>query len=318
MANKFYAFVMLILCGIYLSPTQVTGQNKYTVKIVQPDPVQAPVITSVTVSTENKNQLAWEQTENENISYFKIYRDAAETEGAWIHVGNISYPGSYTFTDPSSYPNVRSYKYRISTIDKCGNEIYNILNHKTIKLTVDQTSDASNLLMWNPYEGFEVGGYKIYKGVDAANLLPVDTTSALKTNYTDLDNTTNNIFYQVEAIGKEEYQSLKKQHLYNSKTRSNVASNRSFITTSDTAGASKIHVYPNPLVINAVVVFPYEADQKFQLSILDLTGKLVYTKPVFSGEIEIERKNLKEGLYILQVAGKKIYRKKLIVGSFKA
>lgn len=318
MGNKFSAFVILIICGLYLSPTRATGQNKYTVKIVQPDPVQAPVITSVTVSPENKNQLAWEQTASENISYFKIYRDVTEPEGAWIHVANAPYPGSYTFNDPSSYPNVRSYKYRISTIDKCGNEIQSIQNHKTIKLTVDQTSGAANLLMWNPYEGFEVGGYKIYKGADAANLLPIDTTSALKTNYTDLDNTTNNIFYQVEAIGKEEYQSLKTLSLYNSKTRSNVASNRSFLTSSDTAGASKIHVYPNPLVINAVVVFPYEADQKFQLSILDLTGKLLYTKQVFSGEIEIERKNLKEGLYILQVAGKKIYRKKLMVGSFKA
>lgn len=314
MANKFYAFVILILCGIYLSPTQVTGQHKYTVKIVQPDPVQAPVITSVTVSPENKNQLVWQQTASENISYFKIYRDAAETESAWIHVGNAPYPGNNLFTDPSSYPNVRSYKYRISTIDKCGNEINTIQNHKTIKLTVDQTSDAANLLMWNPYEGFEVGGYKIYKGANAANLLPIDTTSVLKTNYTDHDNTTNNIFYQVEAIGKEEYQSLKKLHLHNSKTRSNVASNRSFLTSTDTAGAYKIHVYPNPMTTNAVVIFPYETDQKFQLSILDLTGKLVYTKPVFSGEIEIERKYLKEGLYILQIAGKKIYRKKLIVG----
>ena len=314
MANKFYAFVILILCGIYLSPTQVSGQNKYIVKIVQPDPVQVPVISSVTVSPENKNQLVWQQTASENISHFKIYRDAAEPENAWIQVGNAPYPGSYTFTDPSSYPNVRSYQYRISTIDKCGNEIYNLLNHKTIKLTVDQTSDAAHLLKWNPYEGFDVGGYKIYKGVDAANLLPVDTTSALKTNYTDLENTTSNLFYQVEAIGKEEYHSLKKVSSFNSRTRSNVASNRSFITTSDTADASKIHVYPNPLVINAVVVFPYEADQKFQLSILDLTGKLVYSKPVFSGEVEIERGNLKEGLYILQIAGKKIYRKKLIVG----
>jgi hypothetical protein len=313
MANKFRVFLILLLGSAIVCTLEVNGQNKYTVKIIQPDPVQAPSISSVTVSPENKNQLVWEQTANENIVYFKIYRDVLEPEGAWIHVGKAMYPGNI-FTDPSSYPNVRSYQYRISTVDKCGNEIFNTRNHKTIKLTVDEINNVANLLKWNPYEGFEVGGYKIYRGADAASLTPIDTAAATANTYTDRENPSNNAFYQVEAIEKEEIPHTKKISLNGARTRSNIASKKSILTSSDTADAGKIYVYPNPMTISAVVVFTYEASQTYQLTILDLTGKTVYTKQVFSGEFEIERKNLKEGVYILQVAGREIYRKKLMVG----
>ncbi|MDP2334980.1 MAG: hypothetical protein Q8N05_00730 [Bacteroidota bacterium] len=83
-----------MVCGICLFPPQVNGQNKYTVKIVQPDAVQAPVIASVTVSPENKNLLVWEQPANENIQYFKIYRDAANPEEDWINAGKTMSPGN--------------------------------------------------------------------------------------------------------------------------------------------------------------------------------------------------------------------------------
>lgn len=312
MERKFYGIFILLLFCIYLSPIQVTGQNKYTVKIIQPDPGQAPVITSVTVSPENKNRIEWEQTDNENIKYFKIYREAANPEEGWVNVGKTMYPGNYTFTDPSSYPNVRSYRYRISTVDQCDNEIFNVRNHKTIKLTVDQITNAANLLEWNPYEGFEIGGYKIYRGPDATNLAPIDST--LTESYTDNENPYKNVFYQVEAIGKEVIPAEKKLSLVSGRTRSNIASNRLILTSSDTTDAGKIQVYPNPLTINAIVVFPYDADHTQQLSILDLTGKTVYSMPVTAGEVEIERKNLKEGLYIIQITGKKVYRKKLMVG----
>ncbi|HAQ17672.1 MAG TPA: hypothetical protein DCR40_00375 [Prolixibacteraceae bacterium] len=319
MRNKTYIYLIIILLDTLVPSQKLTGKNKYTVKIIQPDPIQAPVISSVTVSPENKNLVVWEQHANENIQYFKIYRDAANPDDGWINVGKAMYPGNYSFIDPSSYPNVRSYQYRISTVDKCGNEIFNTQIHKTIRLTVDKISDATYLLKWNPYEGFDIAGYKIYRGTDVANLSPIDTITALATGYTDIKNPYKDAFYQVEAISKQDTITIqKKLSLNRGRTRSNIASNKSVLTSSDTADTSKIQVYPNPLTINAVVVFPYDASQTYQLSILDLTGHTIYMKQVFSGEIEIERKNLKEGLYIIQVAGKKTYRKKLMVGSYKA
>ena len=314
MANKFYLILFIIQCVNYLFPETISSQNKFSVKIVQPDPIQAPVISFATVSSENKNHLMWEQKASENISYFKIYRNANESDGDWINIGTVPYPGNNSFIDPSSYPQVRPYKYRISTIDKCGKEIFTIQNHKTIKLTVDQSNDDTNVLKWNLYEGFEVEEYKIYKGSDASSLLPINTTSSYITYYTDFENTSNNTFYQVEAIGKGQYQSLTKLSLFNNKANSNIASSASAIYSNDNAENTKIHVYPNPLITSAIIVFPYEADQNFQLYILDLTGKLIYTKPIFNSEIEIERNNLKEGLYIIQIVGKKIYSKKLKVG----
>jgi hypothetical protein len=315
MRNRFYACLILLLGSIIVFPFELTSKNKYTVRVVQPDAVLAPVIRSVTISAENKNLIAWEEVSNENIRYFNIYRDAANPGDPWVNVGKTMYPGDYSFTDVSSYPNVRSYQYRISTVDQCGNEIYTTRIHKTIKLTVEEISDETYLLRWNPYLGFDIGGYKIYRGIDILHLMQIDSTTAMVTTYIDTINTFRNAFYQVEAFAKQDsLPTAKKASINSTKTRSNIASNRSLLIFSDSVGASKLNVYPNPLTLNAIVIFPYDASQTWQLSIIDLTGHTVYTKRVFSGEIEIERKNLKEGIYILQIAGEKIYRKKLMVG----
>jgi hypothetical protein len=319
MAKHYLVYFTLVILCILLYPFELISKNKYTVKVTQPDAVQAPIISLVTVNTENKNLLTWSVTPNENISYFKIYRDDISTPLSWDYLGKANYSDNLSFTDGLSFPGVRSYQYKVSAVDKCGNEIFCTSNVKSINLSVMETNNAVNSLEWNPYVGFNIAGYKIYRGNETINLTPIDTLSAAETNYIDNQNLNENVFYQVEAISKPEIISNGTiVSLKSAKTRSNIASNKTILSFSDTVDASKIQVYPNPMVINAVVVFPYEASQSYQLSILDLTGHTVYTKQIFSGEIEIERKNLKEGLYILQIAGKKIFRKKLIVGSYKA
>lgn len=315
MGNKCFLLFLLCVSGILTVPVIVSGQNKYVVNILQPDSVQAPVISMVTVTSENKNLVMWEQTPNETIQYFKIYRDASDPMYSWINVGIAMYPGNNSFTDVSSFSNVRSYQYRISTVDICGNEVFNNRIHKTIQLNAGALNDTTCFLNWNAYEGFDIEEYNIYGGPDATSLTLLDSTPALATSYTGKGNRQVEAFYQVEAIGKTDTTTNETKLNINDKSVfSNVATNWSFLNSSDSTDAPKIHIYPNPLILHSVVLFPYNPSQKYQLSIIDLGGQIVYSKPVFAGEIEIERKALKEGMYILQIAGKKTFRKKLMVG----
>ncbi len=314
MRNIFKAFLILLFVCVFISPIKVNSQNKYTVKVVQPDPVQPPVIREVTVNSKNKNLIEWDITTNENIQGFNIYRDDINTPINWEFAGQVSYPGIYSFIDLMSFAQSRSYRYRISAVDQCGNEIYNTIIHKTIKLSVDRTSDNTNILKWNAYEGFNVIGYEISGGETPETLTQIDSTENSIFIYTDQDKTSKNTYYQVEAIGyQSNIVSAKSANLNSFKTYSNIVSAQ-ILSSTDSLDALRIQIFPNPMSSSALLTFLYDPTQKYMLSILDLSGKLVYQKQVNSGEVEIKRGNLKEGLYILQITGKKSFRKKLMVG----
>ncbi len=312
-------WVYLILLGgyIFISPLKLVCQNKYTLKVVQPDPVEAPEIREVTVNINNKNLVEWDIKANENIQGFNIYRDDISTPINWEFAGKISYPGTYSFIDLMSFAQTRSYRYRIAAVDQCGNEIYNTITHRTIKLSIDRASDNTNTLKWNSYEGFNVIDYEIYRGETPEILTKIDSTANTVSTYIDQDTTVEHTFYQVRAIGYQSNIGTEKAINMNSfKTSSNIVSAK-IISSSDSLDALKIQVFPNPMSSFALLSFLYDPTQKYTLSILDITGNLILQRPVYSGEVEIKRGNLKEGLYILQIAGKKVFRKKLMVGRVK-
>lgn len=315
MRNKPYALLLLCILGISISPFILSGKNKYTVKLVMPANVTAPTIQSVSVNVDNKNYISWEQQPNPNIDYFKIYRDGSNPGTTWVNVGRVPYTDTFSFTDVSSYPNIRAYKYKITVIDKCGNEINSLNIHKTIKLNTEKINATTYSLTWNSYLGFKVTGYKIYRGKSSNDLSAFHTADPTSISFVDNENPYDQVFYQVEAIGVPfETDGQKNVSITECTTFSNVASGKSILSSVDSLDALSLQVYPNPMKQNAVVIFPYDAGQSYQLSILNLNGQTIYSKEVFSGEIEIERGNLKEGLYIIQIIGKKVYSRKLMVG----
>jgi hypothetical protein len=313
--NKiFHSLLMSGLLVVILYPLGSTGQNKYTVKVIQPDAIQVPTIDEVTVTLQNKNQINWEIEANDNIRYFNIYRDAASNEDRWTYAGQVIYPGNLTFTDLNSFANIRAYRYKISAVDQCGNEIYSTTDHKSIKLDVDENGDGTFTLSWNLYEGLNVNSYKIYRGETTENMAVIDSTQNTSNTYTNLEENGKETYYQIEASCAP--QSITKEKSSNPsriKARSNIVPVNRILSSSDSVDAKQFKIYPNPLTTIAAIEFPYDPTQNYQLSIIDLTGNTIYQKPINSGNFLIERGNLKEGMYILQVAGKKIFRKKLMI-----
>lgn len=314
----------LILFGIYLIPFNLSGINKYTVVVHQPNPIKNCVINWVTVSEDDKNQIAWQKQVNDNIVYYNVYRNSTDSDIVWELAGTVDYNSETYLNDLNSYARIQSYRYRIAAVDKCGNETYSNIIFRTIFLKFKEAIDGTYTIEWNPYEGINVTAYRIYKGTTPFNLAVVDSTSSTTTNYTDKVLNSSNNYYQVEAVGYE-YDSIPVQLIKPNyvKAVSNQVKSVSNIISSNYDSIlnpfenESLHIYPNPLEIASVVQFPYDPAQHYQLIILDMLGNIVYQQSVLSGEFLINQENLNAGLYILQIKGKKSIQKKLIIGGNK-
>jgi len=75
-----------------------------------------------------------------------------------------------------------------------------------------------------------------------------------------------------------------------------------------------LHFYPNPFTHTLTIEFPNPYGMEYTLFIRDLSGKVVHTaEPVKNEKVILERGNLAQGYYIIELCGDKIYRGKLIV-----
>jgi hypothetical protein len=196
-------------------------------------------------------------------------------------------------------------------VDLCGNEFYTRRIHKSIKLSLELSRENAFVLSWSAYEGFDVEKYNIYKGLSIDSLQLFRSFQGNIFSIIDYEYADKNVFYQVEARAKPAYT---KSNLTDLNARSNIVSTGLVLSLSDSSNADKVLIYPNPMVINALVSFPFDGSKSFIVTIFNLNGQPVFSNEINNNEFELERGNLKEGFYILQISGKKIYRKKIIIG----
>ena len=60
--------------------------------------------------------------------------------------------------------------YKIAAIDVCTNESDLSPAHKTVHLTMNEGVNGEVNLIWNPYEGFTVSNYLIYRSIDGGQM----------------------------------------------------------------------------------------------------------------------------------------------------
>lgn len=321
MKNKRNIFFLLLMVSILILPCNINAINKYTVLLQQPDLIRPPVISWVTVNDSNKNHIVWKKQLNDNIVYYNVYRNSNNSDNEWDLAGTVDYNSDTYLNDLNSYARIQSYKYRIAAVDKCGNEVFSNLIFRTICLKIKEIKDGSVTIEWNPYEGINVIEYRIYRGLKPENMVVIDSLKPTILNFTDNKLLDLNYYYKVEAIGTEidtltqqiNTPSLMKAASNLIKSESNTVSSR-FDSIEYPINNESLHIYPNPLVSESVIEFPYDASVNYQLFIYDFLGRIVYYQTVLSGEFLLKHENLKDGMYFLQIKGKIILQKKLLVG----
>lgn len=254
-------------------------------------PMQAPEICIVTVNGNNKNVVVWEKPVSDFMDTFFIYKETNVTD-IYQLIGSVPYTNLSMFTDNSSNPTIQSSKYKISLKDNCAIESQKSEPHKTIHLSINQGVGNVWNLIWEPYTGFNVATYNIYRGISPTSLIFIGSTSGTSTQYSDLNAPAGDLYYQIEVVSPNPCDPSR-----------SISSSRSNIASTENVGignynSSDFRVYPNPAT-DLLTISSENGSNIHNVKIYDLQGKLI--KNVQSDYSKIDLSQIKSGLYIIQI-----------------
>lgn len=260
----------------------------------------------ISVDTNNHNELIWNRTKL--VDYYKIYRETT-INNEYVEVANVNYNSICRWVDTNSNPNTRSYRYKISSVDTCGNESNLSDFHKTIHLTIGQgANDSTWNLNWTPYEGTDYQTYYIYRKVNNGQLTLIDSIASNYNSWTDINAPLGNIYYQIEILTfncdptKSQFNSIK----------SNIVDN-GVVSLSHIDSNIKVKIYPNPAK-NKTLIQLDNINDKSNIRLYDIFGR--YIKEINSNktQIELDLSNIPEGNYIIKISnnGKQTIEKLIV------
>ncbi|KPK81884.1 MAG: hypothetical protein AMS27_15165 [Bacteroides sp. SM23_62_1] len=273
----------------------------------------------VTVSADGQNLIVWEKTPEVGTASYNIYREVATDVynfKANVPVGNLS-----VYRDQDADPRKKSYKYKISSVDTCGNESGQSFFHKTMHLTINLGLDTTEVnLIWQNYEGFYFPYYIIFRGTSPDNLVAIDSIPWDNTTLTYTDyGIIGRHYYRVGVIlpftcfpteGK------KADSGPYSHSMSNMEDNR--LQDTGTSAVEpltwEIRSYPNPFNYWTQIDFENSLKYPYELKVTDMSGKLVkMIGDIRDNKVVFLRDNLPQGFYMFELKGDRVYRGKFVI-----
>jgi hypothetical protein len=283
------------------------------------EPYEDQEITLVTVDeVSGRNKVIWNKTENVGTDYYVIYKETGANDFTYSGYVTSTQPAEYIdiFSQPDSYAN----RYKILCIDTCGNESTLSYSHKTINLTLSSFGNTMGL-QWNDYIDesgvFVPSWFYIFRGTTANDMQIIDSVSGGVGSYNDI-NVYENYIYKIGV--------KRNNTLYRDGSTifsfSNAKDNSSLLEVNQINAEQSIRIYPNPMKDKSLVQIKSNlSNSDIEIEIVDALGKIVkhYTSEHFTQtqssywELEIDRNELKAGMYWIVVKADKVYRSSLVV-----
>jgi hypothetical protein len=297
-------------------------RERDTVLIEVAEPFSDEKICVVTISqTSGRNVIVWEKTAGKGIEFYNIYRDYPESGNI---IATIAFDDLSVFVDTTADPEDRPYLYYLSVIDSCGNESGVSPFHKPHFLQWVSSTGGVNL-QWSEYlvgnDTVDFSSYTLYRGSDSTALTSIEEGIPIQVHeYTDDDPQALLLKYYYRVAGElitpcyptggEKSGTGPYNH-----SLSNLDDNRirgAFVE--DILNQQGVFIYPNPMNSRTTIQFLNPSNDKYRLSVIDLSGKIVHSQEdIITDRIEFSRGNLPPGLYMLEIKGPRIYRGKIII-----
>lgn len=259
----------------------------------------------------NKNVINWEKEVMFNGEY-KVQKETT-TAGIFSTIGVINSTLPSIFTDTVSNPIQQSYKYRIQSIDTCG-DIKTSNFHKTIHLlsSINPTTNYPQL-SWTNYIGFNYYTYYIYRGTSSANLSLYDSISSSFNTYVDVNPLSGNLYYAIGVNLPSQCTSSGALKLINEVSYSNVTPVN--VVSVDEFSLIGFTLYPNPTKEVLNISFGTETiSARFEL--MDIYGRIISTKNIENTtKFEISVADLPQGYYVVNINSDKGISRKTFVKS---
>jgi photosystem II stability/assembly factor-like uncharacterized protein len=259
--------------------------NTTTKDVLVAYPYEGEEICLVTIDLETgMNMVVWEKAEDAGIASYNVYRESA-TSGVYDLLANIPYDNLSVYVDMTSQPEVKSYKYRISVIDTCGNESSPSPYHKTMLLTSNLGPNAINL-SWTEYVvedgGFGFVKYLIYRGDAPNNLAVIDSIASDNTLYPDYNPPDDTMYYRIAGVKEAAcYPSVSVGKKAGagpySHSLSNLEDNRLETSGIKDLEGSEFHlnVYPNPFSQETRITYTLNEMSEVKIEVFNLLGARV-------------------------------------------
>jgi len=286
---------------------------------VQPSVSLSQKIRLVGVDSNNKNTIVWNVLNPDIVDSVNIYKESDITD-VFNKIGLAPYSGNF-YVDSLSNPKEKSNRYKITLRDKCGFETQASEPHKTMHLTINQGQNNSWNLILEPYDGFVVSTYKIYRGTSPESLYLLSSMAGSSYQFSDYNPPLGFVYYQVEVIAPSTQlinapSQLRSENVVNV---TNLTSSRSNIATNNTTGVNRLNPNINFFTISQnpakeVVILALDNISQSTVKIYDMVGRMIKLESVSGLLNYINISNLPNALYVLEVrSGNKIGRQKLLI-----
>ncbi len=280
-----------------------------TVNIVEPIEVPICMVTVDTSLSEAKNLIVFEKPVTETIASFNIYKEYNASN--YELVASQDYENAGEFIDDASQPSLHPDRYKISTVDICGNESVLSPYHRTIKLTLSQASEEDAIVLsWNKYQ--DEGGsyiptaYNIYRGLTPDNMTLEDVlTGDLSVYVYNVSGVVDNEKFIVSVDFPNCTPSNNSSYHC---SVSNIEEEDVIISNTSFSKDLMVRVCPNPAKDKVRI----QSDNKIErVRLLDISGKVLFDQDINTEkDLVLDLSTFVKGLYFIEVNARK---EKLII-----
>ncbi|MBC7863317.1 MAG: PKD domain-containing protein [Bacteroidia bacterium] len=304
-----------------LTCTDVNGcQSFKVVEITETKPIGNPVCLVTVDTTTYTNKVIWEEVTQPDLASYNIYRESSQA-GLYYLVGNVDKDSLHQYIDPVADPNIRPWRYKITSVSDCGTESEQSDFHKTIHLTINKgLTDSTYNLIWDNYEGqntYTTFYIWIYK--NTTGWVKMDSIAKTDHSYTSFVNgfsALTDLYYFVEAgplVGCDPQRSIVNT------SRSNI---KQIVAGPDTTGSIGIMeqdlsdnfvLYPNPT--KGIITIKTTDDWgKTKIEITNVLGQVLYAENATISTKIIDISNFANGIYFVRVyKGDKAISRKIML-----
>ncbi len=302
----------------YLAVTDNAGCKSFiAVEIKDAQPQINPICVVLVDSITGSNLISWEKIQSNGIAAYNIYKESSMA-GIYNLIASVPYNDLSVYVDTFSNPTIRSWRYKMTSMDSCGNESPLSAEHKTIHLTINTGLSGEINLIWDRYEGFSYGSYDIYRYAVSNGWELVATLPATLFSYTDANPPadTKKYYIAVQTPSTCTPSGGKKSNSGPfSRSLSNLEDNRQqgTIGFDPNKGEAEICIYPNP-AISTLNIENMNNERIKEIRIYNITGTATGYYQINSPKALIDVKGFDKGMYFIQVnTENRIYTEKVLL-----
>ncbi len=269
--------------GVYTLTVEDDNGCKGVVQaeVVQEPPAMNPICL-VTVDPDlGMNKIVWEKQVTEDVDHYNVYRESY-IKGNYELVGSVPADSAGVLVDSIADPSVRSWRYRLSVVDACGNESELSPYHKTMHLTMNVSTVAAEAnLIWDPYVGFDFNTYRVFRAPTADVFSQIDSISASdRFTYTDKNAPGGEPVYYIEVQHPTGCQLTFKKASTLNESKSNRKSKLKTTYVENILGLASFNIYPNPSAGLVNIEMEVEGREDIRVMVIDISGRLLIERKI--------------------------------------